>query len=141
MPLLGITRRISGSAGAAVWRKNEKVKLEMAGYSEVFTPEDFIGIRILFILIALLLWFWGVLSGRLAIPFLMGILIAIYPRVWLSSTIKARQLSIMKALPNLLDLLTLSVESGKDLLSSLRDILSRRRPDPLGEEPVWAHLA
>lgn len=138
MPFLGLTRRISGSSGAAVWRKNETVKLEMAGYSDVFTAEDFIGIRILFMLIALLLWFWGVLSGRLAIPFLMGILIAVYPRVWLTSTIKARQLSIMKALPNLLDLLTLSVESGRDLLSSLRDILARRRPDPLGEELLRA---
>ncbi len=44
----------------------------------------------------------------------------------------------MKALPNLLDLLTLSVESGRDLLSSLRDILTRRRPDALGEELMLA---
>ena len=40
----------------------------------------------------------------------------------------------MKALPNVLDLLTLSIESGRDLLSSLRDILARRQMDPLGEE-------
>ena len=56
------------------------------------------------------------------------------PSLWLNATIKARQLSIMKALPNLLDLLTLSVESGRDLLTAMREILARRKMDPLGEE-------
>ena len=37
-------------------------------------------------------------------------------------------------MPNLLDLLTLSVEAGKDFMSSLRDILQRRRMDALNEE-------
>lgn len=138
LPFAGVTRRIASSAGAAPWRKAEQVRLNMAGYSDVFTPEDFIAIRLLFGAIALVLLFVGAFSGRIMIPFLMGVLIAVYPGVWISSTIKARQLSIMKALPNLLDLLTLSVESGRDLLSSLRDILVRRRPDALGEELMLA---
>jgi tight adherence protein C len=58
----------------------------------------------------------------------------IYPDVWLKKTIQKRHLSIQRALPNVLDLLTLSVEAGKDFLTSLRDILARRRRDPLGEE-------
>lgn len=134
MPFLGTTRRLCMSDSLGMWRKSEQIKLNMAGYSEVFSPEDFIGIKIIFAVIALFLMFTGALSGRLMIPFLMGVLIAVYPRVWLSATIKSRQLSIMKALPNLLDLLTLSVESGRDLISSLRDILARRKNDPLGEE-------
>ena len=31
-------------------------------------------------------------------------------------------------------MLTLSVEAGRDIISGLRDIVSRRKPDPLGEE-------
>ena len=138
LPFTGAVRAFTSSEGAAAWRKSEQVKLNMAGYADVFSAADFIGVRILFIGIALAILFVGALSGRIMIPFLMGVLISVYPGVWLSATVKARQLSIMKALPNLLDLLTLSVESGRDLLSSLRDILTRRRPDALGEELMLA---
>jgi len=58
----------------------------------------------------------------------------IYPVVWLNNRIRRRHLSILKSLPNVLDLLTLSVEAGKDFVTSLRDILQRRRIDALGEE-------
>jgi tight adherence protein C len=76
----------------------------------------------------------GVISGRALIMFIMAILFAFYPEAWLKGEIKRRHTAIMKALPNVLDLLTLSVESGRDLISSLRDILAKRRKDPLGEE-------
>lgn len=138
LPLLSITRSVAASNSCAIWRKNEQIKLDMAGYSTVFSAEDFVAIKLFYCLLAVVIIFAGAFSGKVAIPFLMGILIAVYPRVWMTSTIKARQLSIMKALPNLLDLLTLSVESGRDLLSSLRDILARRRPDALGEELLQA---
>lgn len=134
MPFLSLTRRFAAAPGLVLWRKNEAVKLDMAGYSVLFSAEDFIALKMLFFLISLAIIFLGSLSGRLIIPLLMAVLIGVYPRIWLSATIKARHLSIMKALPNLLDVLTLSVESGRDLLSSLRDILARRRPDALGEE-------
>ena len=138
LPLLSLTRPLASSNSCALWRKREQVKLEMAGYSIVFSAEDFVAIKLLYSLLALVILFAGALTGKLAIPFLMGVLIAVYPRVWMSATIKARQLSIMKALPNLLDVLTLSVESGRDLISSLRDSLARRRPDALGEELLQA---
>ena len=138
LPFLSITRPLARSKSFALWRKSEQTRLDMAGYSILFTAEDFVAIKLLYYLIALIIIFMGALSGKVGIPFVMAILIAIYPGVWMKSTIKARQLSIMKALPNLLDLLTLSVESGRDLVSSLRDILARRRPDALGEELVQA---
>ncbi|MBO4632891.1 MAG: type II secretion system F family protein, partial [Lentisphaeria bacterium] len=52
----------------------------------------------------------------------------------LRKTVRIRHLSILKSLPNLLDLLTLSVEAGKDFLTALRDILVRRPSDVLGDE-------
>ena len=65
---------------------------------------------------------------------LLGVAFAFYPTLWLKQIVARRHLSILKALPNVLDLLTLSVEAGKDFLTALRDIMARRKVDPLGEE-------
>ncbi len=133
-PLLPVGRRIASLEGFAGWRDMVAPQLWMAGYGEVFRPADFIGYRILFFFLALLFLAFGMMSGHILYCVILALLLVFYPGLWLRAVIRARQLSIMKALPNVLDLLTLSVESGRDLLSSLRDILSRRRPDPLGEE-------
>ena len=37
LPLLGLTRPLASSNSCALWRKREQVKLEMAGYSIVFS--------------------------------------------------------------------------------------------------------
>ncbi len=133
-PLLPLGRRLASLEGFSAWRDTVAPQLWMAGYGEVFRPVDFIGYRILFLLLALFFLLLGMTSGNVGLCLLLAVLLAFYPGLWLRAVIRARQLSIMKALPNVLDLLTLSVESGRDLLSSLHDILSRRRPDPLGEE-------
>ena len=132
--LLPYTRRLARHDFCASLRQTDEVKLTMAGYSEVFSPTDFTALRIAFVLASLLLLALGILSGRWFSGLALAAVLAIYPGVWLTSQINRRHLSILKALPNMLDLLTLSVEAGKDFVSSLRDFLARRRLDPLGEE-------
>jgi tight adherence protein C len=134
MPFTTIFRPIANRKTFAQWRKSIAPKIAMAGYSEDISPLDFIALRLLMFCVALIFLFFGSFTGQVTLPWLIAILLAFYPTIWLNSTIKARQLSIMKALPNLLDLLTLSVESGRDLLTAMREILSRRKMDPLGEE-------
>ena len=60
----------------------------------------------------------------------------LYPTLWLRSTLRRRHLEITKALPFVLDLLTLSVEAGMDFMSALQRSCERRRLDPLNEELV-----
>ena len=57
-----------------------------------------------------------------------------YPLMWLRKAVKARHASIMRSLPFVLDLLTLSVEAGMDFMSALQRNCERRRMDPLNEE-------
>ena len=57
---------------------------------------------------------------------------------WLRTTLRERHRSIERALPFVLDLLTLSVEAGLDFMTAIKRILDHRAVDPLGEELLRA---
>ncbi len=94
-----------------------RINLQLAGNPGNITPNMFIGLRMA-LAIVLLLVVGSLVIGRL--PFmqaLMGILIAamigyILPGIWLDRKIKERKKNILKALPDALDLLCISVEAG-----------------------------
>ncbi len=133
-PLLALVHPFSRGSAFQTWRDFEAPRLFMGGYGEVMTPEEFVGYKLVFLLLGVLALFLGAVANYFILWLVLAVALGFYPSFWLSAVIRKRQLAIVKALPNVLDLLTLSVESGKDLLSSLRDILARRRMDPLGEE-------
>ena len=58
-PLLPLGRRLASLEGFSAWRDTVAPQLWMAGYGEVFRPVDFIGYRILFLLLALFSCCWG----------------------------------------------------------------------------------
>lgn len=77
------------------------------------------------------------LDGAISVEEYLAIkmmLLWVLPDLWLYRTIKARHLSIMKALPFVLDILTLSVEAGMDFISALAKNCKSRKMDPLNEE-------
>lgn len=57
-----------------------------------------------------------------------------YPVFWLRSAVKRRQYEILKAMPFVLDLLTLSVEAGLDFMSAVQRATEREKLDALSEE-------
>jgi len=59
-----------------------------------------------------------------------------YPGLWLRQVLRTRQRRIQRALPFVLDLLTLSVEAGLDFMNAMQRIVEKRKMDPLGEEFV-----
>jgi tight adherence protein C len=61
---------------------------------------------------------------------------AYFPIFWLRRTLQTRHRSIQRALPFVLDLLTLSVEAGLDFMNALQRNVERRAVDPLGEELI-----
>lgn len=109
-------------------------KLRMAGFDQTLTAEQFIAARILLFAFGMLLTFVFFFADQPLSGLLILLCAALYPGVWLRKTIARRHLEILKSLPNVLDLLTLSVEAGRDFLSAMRDIVSRRRNDELGYE-------
>ncbi len=70
------------------------------------------------------------------IYFVVLVFFGFYPDVWLKHAVRQRHRKIERALPFVLDLLTLSVESGLDFMSGMKRIIDHRAVDPLGEELI-----
>ena len=122
--------------------------LVAAGFEGLLSGAEFVSLKILVPVIGGLGWTVLVLilgaalpgspfaAQRIPLAFLGIALLYIYPMMWLRSALKARHLSIMRALPFVLDLLTLSVEAGMDFMSALQRNCERRKLDPLNEELI-----
>lgn len=127
-------RKMTRAKGFDRARKDAEEKLGAAGMDEVLTVDQYLGLTILSPVIGFVLIIIMLSTGVGMLGILLGALISFWPTLWLKASVKKRHLEILKALPNLLDLLTLSVEAGKDFLSALRDILSKRKKDALTDE-------
>ena len=134
LPFTPNFRGLCSSESLAGTMKKLREQLAMAGYEQVLTAEQFMTVRILFGALGVLFTILFFASDNAMAGILVLFCAVLYPQVWLRSLIAKRQLQILKALPNVLDLLTLSVEAGKDFVTALRDILTRRAPDELGLE-------
>lgn len=134
-----VTRK---SASRAVARADER--LVTAGFEGIIAGWEFMALRILVPVVMGAAWTALVFGlGHLddgirnsAVPLsLVGVaLFAAQPSFWLSDTIKRRQKSIQRAMPFLIDMLTLSVEAGVDFMNALQRSLENRKTDPLTEE-------
>lgn len=120
--------------------------LVSGGYEGLLNGREFVALRILSPIVMGFVWcmtifFMGAVfpaspfvSMRLQLCLLGVVLLALQPTMWLKDAIKKRHLSIMKALPFVLDLLTLSVEAGMDFISALQRNCESRKLDALNEE-------
>lgn len=95
-----------------------KRNLEQAGNPSGLTPTSFVGVRMTVGLIGLAIGFYmTTLMGlpvlnRLLFSLLGGAVGYVFPGIWLDRKIRARKHSILKSMPDALDLLTISVEAG-----------------------------
>ena len=132
-------------------RKVTHQKLVTAAFDDIITPNEFMSLKFLMpmvmgpILCGFLYLAFSKIPGKAGamllerkwiIFFLIILLCYVHPGSWLKGVIKRRHRAIERALPFVLDLLTLSVEAGLDFMSGIKRILERRKIDPLGEELV-----
>ena len=124
---------VSGDSFGAL-RNISSQKLTMAGYGDTLSAEDFWAIRLALAAVAAGIFFMGTVVNQMFAAVLLAVYLLIIPDLWLRMRIAKRHQAITNALPNVLDLLTLSVEAGRDIVTGLREIFARRKPDALGEE-------
>lgn len=121
-------------------------RLVAAGFDGLLDGREFLALKFLMPIILGALWF-ALLRGAahllpsieenlLALTFLGVFTLYMYPVFWLKQTLSARHRSIQRALPFVLDLLTLSVEAGMDFMSALQRNCESRRLDALNEELI-----
>jgi len=149
LPFAPMFSRWSRMAGLATSRHRTAGRLTAAGYETLLTPEELLALRLLLPLVpgTLLNVLLIVASLRmtggagavlqvLRVPLALGVYAtaALWPDLWLTRRVGDRHRSMIRALPFVLDLLTLSVESGIDFMAALQRIIARRDMDPLGEE-------
>ena len=120
--------------------------LVAAGFEGLLNGREFVELKILNPIVFGAMWCLMIVLLAAAFPesvfdtttgplCLLGVaLFYLEPMMWLRSALKKRHLSIVKALPFVLDILTLSVEAGMDFISALQRNCSSRRMDPLNEE-------
>jgi tight adherence protein C len=123
-------------------------QISSAGYDSLITAEEIMSLQLLFPILLGPIW---VLMIKGALPAggpamlakmqpavaVIGVLwLFIYPTSWLRKTVVRRHNDIRKALPFVLDLLTLSVEAGMDFMSALQRNNQHRKIDALGEELI-----
>ena len=135
--------RRSGFAGI---KASAGRRLTAAGFEGVLRPDDFLALRILEPLVFGPVWIMLIHSAVKAGPALarletglcvLGVLwFCIHPGYWLKRTLAARHHNIQRALPFVLDLLTLSVEAGVDFMTAMQRNVERRSIDALNEELI-----
>lgn len=134
LPFVPNTRFIARNKSLEAVVRQSDESLTMAGFSQQLSGEDFVAVRILMFFLGVILMFLLFFGGHAIMGLAIWVMFYLYPGAWLRGAVRKRHMEIMRALPNVLDLLSLSVEAGKDFLNSLRDILARRQTDALGEE-------
>ena len=121
-------------------------KLVAAGFEGLLGGTEFVALEILGPLVMGAAWCLSILmlgsvfpdslfvSMRLELCFAGAALLALQPSLWLKGALKKRHAAIAKALPFMLDVLTLSVEAGLDFIGALQRNCGTRKMDPLNEE-------
>ncbi|UDY36072.1 type II secretion system F family protein [Dermatobacter hominis] len=118
-----------------------KQKLVYAGMPDQSAVDRFLGVRVIGIgiaaLVFLLLFVINLLglSGnmRLAVPGIIMLVLVLYPDMWLNRKVEARQHEIQITLPDVMDLLVISVEAGLGFEQAI-DRVVNSVPGPLSDE-------
>ncbi len=117
---------------------NYRKTLEMAGRPAGLTVEAYIGLKLILLALALVgsAFVWRAVGEgkyRMSLTVAPLVVAVLAPEMWLSRRIQKRRKEFVRAFPDVLDLLSLSVEAGLGLDGALQEVVKRRN-DVAGEE-------
>ena len=146
LPFAGNFNRLLSKPAFAKQVKAADAMLVSAGFEGLLNGREFVALKFLVPIAMGTLWSMFILTLAAMLegsmidelkPMLcmLGyVLMYAQPMMWLRNALKKRHWEITKALPFVLDVLTLSVEAGMDFISALQRNCSARKMDALNEE-------
>ncbi len=144
LPFAPNLRTIMEGPGMAAARERADARLITAGFEGLLNGWEFLALRVLVPLCFGIPWIALIHAAASVSPSLassapaldvLGVaLLAMQPTLWLRKATTLRQRAILRSLPFVLDLLTLSVEAGMDFMSAMQRAVEGRSIDELGEE-------
>ena len=144
LPLAPNLRRGFDGPAAARLRARADAMLVSGGFEGLLSGWEFLSLKLLLPLCLGPFWL-GIVHAlaqssedlaplEFPLALLGPVMLYTWPMAWLRRSVRRRQTAILRALPFVLDLLTLSVEAGLDFMAALRRCTERRTVDPLTEE-------
>ena len=131
-PLALINRRIGSK------NLRERIGKELFSAGSVLTVDEYFAFKELLVLfLPLLLGVvinWDKLIQHPLLIVLACGLGFVYPDIWLKTRVQKRKRLILRALPNVIDLLILAVDAGLDFMIAVRRVVERSRPGPMVDE-------
>jgi tight adherence protein C len=137
-----LMRRLSGIGTRLTSRERvgrTEHRLAEAGYPYGLRTIDFMGLKVVAALVTsgLMFLLLGVAMGNLSTGFIFalgGLMLGFFlPDFWLSRQIRSRQKAILLAIPDVLDLLTISVKAGLGFDAALAKVVEKTE-GPLTDE-------
>lgn len=131
-PLVNIMANTVGVFMTEAQNQRLLARLRKAGQDYSLTPAQFMGGKAVCMLVFAAVGAWMASAGMVWMGVLLGGLLGyLYPDIWLRDHTLLRNLKILKALPFLLDIVTLSVEAGMNLTGALQKAVDRCPSGPL----------
>jgi len=136
-PLFVLLTPLTQNVKAEKYRLRIRRGFVSAGMTDEISPDEFFAWKLV-MAVFMPVFTWKMLTGIWNIPWwvfsvvlLLGFM---YPDIWLNGRIAERHAKIFRAMPYVMDLLTLSVEAGLDFVSGIAKVVEKARPSPLIEE-------
>jgi len=132
----GLTERISALkyTWLVKYREDVRKKLNQAGNPADLTPDAFITLVVISIIGMIILEILFLKKINIVVFGVFGFIGYFLPNSSLNGMITKRHHSILRELPNILDLLTLSMEAGIDFNAAVNKVISKSEKSPLVEE-------
>lgn len=114
--------------------KREKMEEKLFAGRVFIMAEHFLAIKQLLLFVFLFLTFLFVRSGDVMPLVVLPFVGFIAPDLWLNMRVKQRKAKLARALPDVVDLLSLCVDAGLDFIAASRWIVDKSLPNAFTEE-------